>query len=70
MVLSVGLFVIIGSMMLDFIHVTPAMILLIALSAGPGSILIAVAVKKYRVEIADLPKQESLQQVQQIHEQN
>lgn len=70
MVLSVGLFVFIGLMMLGFIHVTPTMMLLIPLSAGLGSMMIALAVKKYRVEIADLPKQESLQQVQQAHEQD
>jgi len=69
MVLSVGLFVCIGLMMSGFAHVMPNRLLLIVLFVVlffVGSI--ALAVKKYRVEVADLPKQEPLQQVQQAHE--
>lgn len=60
MALAVGLFVCIGLIMLGFAHAMHPMLLLIPLFAGLGSMMIALAVKKNKVRVADLPKQEPL----------
>jgi hypothetical protein len=60
MVLSLGLFAFIGTIMLIFVHVGPIMFLLLSLFAGLVSMMNALAMKKNRVEIADLSNQEPL----------
>ena len=58
MVLSLGFFAFTGAIMLIIVHVGPIMFLLLSLFAGLVSMMNALAMKKNRVEIADLSNQE------------
>ncbi len=60
MVLSLGLFAFTRTIMLIVVHVGPTMFLLPSLFAGLVSMIIALAMKTNRVEIADLSNQEPL----------